>query len=165
MNEQPKKPVFVQSIDTKAAIDCLSAAAVGETVTFTKLSAALGREVAGGDPNVQSALRAMLNDGALFDNVRGVGYKRLNDAEVVGTAERERVGLRRKARRAVRKLSCVADFAALPNDLKIKHNAAMSGFGAIAQMLTPGNLKKVEDAVSKASAQLPLAKTLAAFTT
>jgi hypothetical protein len=157
------RPAFVMSIDTRAVYDRLKAAGVDEMVSFRALGEALGRKVAGDDPSVQSAVRKMLSEGYLFDNVRGEGYKRLNDVEVVQTAEREREGIRRKARRAVKKLSCVQNFEKLPNDLKVKHNAAISGFGAIAQMLTAGNMKKLEGKVEAAQQQLPLAKTLEAF--
>lgn len=159
------KPSFEMSIDTRVVYDRLKAAAVGEVVSFNALSEALGRKVEGDCSNVQSALRRLINiDGVVFDNVRGTGYKRLNDIEIVGTAEREREALRRQAKKAVRRLTCVQHFDALPNDIKIKHNAAVSGFGAIAAMMTPGSMKKLEASVEKASQQLPLAKTLEAFT-
>lgn len=159
-----KKPNFEMSIDTRLAYDRFKKAAVGEVVSFAQISDALGRKVEGDCSNIQSAVRRLLSaDGMVFENVRSVGYQRLNDVEIVKLSEGMRERLRRGARRIVKKLTCVQDFEALPNDMKIKHNAAVSGFGAIAAMLTPGRMKKLEDQVEKASAQLPLAKTLEAF--
>lgn len=158
------RPNFEMSIDTRLICDRLKQAAVGEVISFKALSEALGRKVEGADSSVQSAVRNLLSvDGVVFENVRGVGYQRLTDVEIVKSSEGMRERLRRGARRMVKKLTCVQDFAALSNDMKIKHNAAVSGFGAIAAMLTPGRMKKLEDSVEKASAQLPLAKTLEAF--
>ena len=158
-----KRPTFEMSLDTRMALDRLRQAAVGDTVTFSDLSVALGREVDGGTPTVQAALRKLERDGVIFGNVRGVGYQRLSDSAIVNTAEHERAALRRKARRVVHRLTSVADFDALPNDLKVKHNAAVSGFGAIASVLSPAKMKSLETSVEKAQAKLPLAKTLAAF--
>lgn len=158
------KPAFEMSIDTRVIYDRLKSAAIGQTVTFDELSKELGRKVEGDSSNIQSALRRLVNtDGIVFDNVRGLGYKRLNDVEIVNTSERDREGMRRQARKIVKRLTCVSNFDALPNDMKIKHNAALSGFGAIAAIMTPGAMKKLEASVEQASQQLPLAKTLEAF--
>lgn len=159
------KPTFELSIDTRMCADALKQGAAGETVTFATIGAALGRKVDGGDSTVQSALRHLMNeDGIVFESVRGIGYKRLKDVDIVGTVERDRGKMRRHAKRVVKRLLCVADFDAMPNEAKIKHNAALSGFGAIASILKTGNMKKLEQSVERASQQLPLAKTLEAFT-
>lgn len=158
-----KRPTFEMSLDTRTAIERFQRAAIGDTVTYADLGAALGREVDGGSPTVQAALHRLERDGVIFGNVRGVGYQRLGDVAIVGTIEHERVSLRRRARRIVHRLTSIADFDALPNDLKVKHNAAVSGFGAIASVLSPAKMKALETTVEKAQAKLPLAKTLAAF--
>lgn len=158
-----KRPMFVMSVDTRVVYDRLKKAALGETVTYIELGSMLGREIDGGDPIMQSALRSVENDGFVFGNVRSVGYQRLNDTEIVKSTEQDRLALRRKARRVVEKLSHVTDFDALPNDLKVKHNAAMSGFGAIAAILAPAKMKALETKIEQAAMKLPLAKTLAAF--
>lgn len=161
MNE--KKTTFEMSIDTKMLYDRLKTAAVSETVSFMQLSDLLGRKVDGASSNLQSALHRLEGEGVAFANIRGVGYQRMNDVEVVNTAETSREGIRRKAKRAVKRLTCVRDFDRLPNDLKVKHNAAISGFGAIASIMSPGRVKALEEQVAKVGAQLPLAKTLEAF--
>lgn len=158
------RPSFEMSIDTRLVYEALKKAAIGEVVSLSAISQELGRKVGGEDSSIQSAIRRLLKtDGIVFENVRGVGYKRLRDEEIVNSSERDREGLRRKARKIVKKLTCVQDFDALPNELKVKHNAAVSGFGAIAAILTPGSMKKLEAHVERASQQLPLAKTLEAF--
>lgn len=159
-----KRPTFEMSLDTRVVVDALRDVKVGERITYQSIGDALGRAVDGGDPHIQSALRRLEADGVIFGNVRRVGYQRLADVDIVNTVEHERKGLRRKARRIVHRLTSIADFEALPNELKVKHNAAVSGFGAIAAILAPDKMRQLEAKVEGAQAKLPLAKTLAAFT-
>lgn len=158
-----KRPSFEMSVDTKMVFDALRKVQVGEQITFAALSGLLGRHVGGGSPHVQSALRSCEADGMIFGNIRGVGYQRLSDEGIVNTVEHERKGLRRRARKIVHRLTSIGDFEALPNELKVRHNAAVSGFGAIAAMLAPAKMALLEQTVEKAAAKLPLAKTLEAF--
>ncbi len=162
MNDNPK-PSFEMSIDTRAVYDRLKEAAIGELISFSSLSELLGRSVKGSTSNLQTALRRLEGEGWAFANVPKSGYRRLNDIEIVQTSEQARESMRRKANRVVKKLTCVQDFERLPNDMKVKHNAAVSGFGAIAAMMSPSKMKVLEASVEKAQQQLPLAKTLEAF--
>lgn len=158
-----RKTTFEMSIDTRTIYDRLKKAAIGEVVSFAQLSELLGRKIAGDCSNLQSALHRLEGEGTAFANVRGTGYQRMNDIEVVNTSESAREGIRRKAKRAIKRLTCVNEFDRLPNDMKVKHNAALSGFGAIAAIMSPGRVKALEQDVAKAGSQLPLAKTLEAF--
>ncbi|TGU44645.1 hypothetical protein EN788_22275 [Mesorhizobium sp. M2D.F.Ca.ET.145.01.1.1] len=160
---EEKKTLFEMSIDTRMLYDRLKKAVTGEVISFTQMSEELGRPIAGDCSNLQSALHRLEGEGIAFANVRGSGYQRMNDIEVVNSAETAREGIRKKARRAIKRLTCVQKFDALPNELKVKHNAALSGFGAIASIMSPGRVKSLEEQVAKAGAQLPLAKTLEAF--
>lgn len=157
------KNVFEMSIDTRMLYEALKKVEIGETIRFAVLGETIGRKVSGGTPNLQSALHRLLGEGKAFANVRGVGYQRMTDVDVVNSAEREREGLRQKAKRAGKRLTCVHDFERLPNELKIKHNAALSAFGAIAACMSPARMKQVEEQVAVSRAQLPLARTLQAF--
>jgi hypothetical protein len=72
--------------------------------------------------------------------------------------------IRRASRREGKRITHgVRDFNALPNDLKIKHNAAVSMFGVFEHMTKPTQIKKLEGKVEQAHESLPLAKTLEAF--
>lgn len=158
-----KKSQFEMSIDTRTLYEKLKGVEIDEVVSFKSLSDLLGRKVAGDCSNLQSALHRLEGEGVAFANLRSVGYQRMNDINVVNTAESSREGIRKKAKRAIKRLTCVQEFDRLPNDMKVKHNAALSGFGAIAQIMSPGRVKSLEQEVMKAGAQLPLAKTLEAF--
>lgn len=158
------KTKFEMSIDTRITYDLLMKAAIGETVTYAAIAKELGRPVSGAEPHLQSALhRCLSNDNRVFANVSRVGYKRLGDVEIVATGERETEMLRRRAKRAGKRLTCVENFDGLPNDMKVKHNTYLSMFGAISAMTKTGAVKKLEGEVFRAQAALPLAKTLEAF--
>lgn len=159
------KTLFELSIDTRTLYDLLAKADHNQTVTYTEMTDLLGRHVEGGDPNLQSALRRVENlDGIVFGNVLGVGYKRLSDIEIVQTSEREITAIRRRAKRAGRRVTRIADFDSLPNEVKVRHNAALSLFGALNIMTKPKQVKKLESAVAAAAKELPLGRTLEVFT-
>lgn len=157
------KTNFEMGLETKALYEALKAVGLDQTISYPKLSEALGRKVEGANSNLQSALHRLEAEGIAFANIRGEGYKRMDDIAVVNTAETSREGIRRKAKRAIKRLTCVSAFEKLPNDMKVKHNAALSGFGAIAAMMTPKSVKALEQTVALAGSSLPLAKTLEAF--
>lgn len=158
-----KKTQFEMSIDTRTICDRLKTVAIGEVVSFKQLTELLGRNVAGSCSNLQSALHSLEGDGIAFANIRGTGYQRMDDIAVVNTLESSREGLRRKAKRALKRLTCIGDFEKLPNDKKITHNAGASFLGAIYSMTSRSRVKSLEERVAAAGAQLPLAKTLEAF--
>jgi hypothetical protein len=95
------------SADTRAVVDALLACPIGETVTFAALSAAIGRDITRHRHIVVAARRVAEREaGAVFTNVRGVGYRRL-DAEttvaVVAPAARKHIA--RSAKRAARSIN------------------------------------------------------------
>ena len=85
-------------------------------------------------------------------------------SEIVGAAASDVASIRRKARKAAAKLTCVGDYDALTADERIRHNATVSLFGAIHSMTKRPQVKKLEAAVQTTGRTLPLARTLEAFT-
>lgn len=93
MSEAPPH-ILDLSPETAALAERLAAASVGEVVEFSEMSAAIGRDIKGRQHILRSALRVVLRDhGALFANVRSVGYQRLpaEEAHKVGARARERI--------------------------------------------------------------------------
>lgn len=161
--DENKRPAFVASIDSRITYELLEKAEIGDVVSYVDFKEALGTEVGGGCSHIQYAVKRLLKEGVVFENIRGVGYRRLDDIEIVGTIERDRGVLQRQAKKSIRRLTCVNDFDALPNDVKIKHNAAVSVFGAIASMASHKGMKQVEATVQPLGQKLSLARTLKAF--
>lgn len=158
------QPNFEIAIDTRLLYQRLKEVAVGSDVTYPDLSKVVSRAVRGADSHLQAAIRmCQTNDRIVFDNIRGVGYRRLNDEQIIDSATRDTDALRRRSRRAAKKLTMVNDFAALPSEKRIEHNARLSLFSAIAAMTKSGGVEAIRNEVKSAGGELPFAKTLAAF--
>jgi hypothetical protein len=158
------KPNFETAMETKLLAKRLLQAAPGGTVSYADLSREVGYAVTGADSHLQSALRQCLSqENAVFDNIRGEGYRRLTDEEIVSASSRDAERLRRGARRAIVKLSSVKDFSAMPPEKRLEHNARLSLFAVMRAMAKESAVKTITPHVQVANNQLPLAKTLEAF--
>lgn len=156
-----KQPTFQISVDAKMLAEKLTSVQVGVVVTYSDLSKIIGRPVQkGGRAAMIEARKIVQRDKRMvFDSVRNLGLKRLNDVEIVdSTSDRELRCMHRRTKRAVAKLVCV-DYNALPNEKKVKHNATISMMGALAELTTIGSLKRVETKVQESGLTLPSAKT------
>lgn len=158
-----KKPDFERSIDTRLLLQRLVETKQSEVVPYTELSEAISRPVSGGTSNLQSALRIAFNDyGMVFSPIRGVGYRRLTDGEIVEASGNDVTRIRRASKRAARKLF-QSEFSRLSNEDKIKHNTHASIFGAVSAAISKKTVTAIEKAVTKAGRELPVAETLKLF--
>jgi hypothetical protein len=154
------------SIDTQTLERLLEKAQVGDVVSYKELSEAIGRDVQNGANHLLYSARARLqrDQQRVFAPVMGQGLKRLDDAAIVGTTTTAMHKVRNLARRQQQTLSCVADFDALPNDAKVKHNVALSVFGVLATVTTDKSMRKLEGRVTNGKHDaLPAAKFLEAM--
>jgi len=152
------------SIDTKTITDRLAKASVGEVVPYSELTLLIGRDVQHeARPTLSSALRRLGNEGIVFGCVRGLGVKRLTDAEIVGVGPATLSKIRRAARRAQTKLAAVADFDALPRAAQTTHNMSLSVLGVLSHLTKGSTVRLLEGRIEQAQAALPLAKTLDAL--
>lgn len=159
-----KPPSFQLSADTRFLVQRLQKATVGETVTYEQLGQEVGKPVVGGMPALQSAKRVLRRDFEMvFAAIHGVGLKRLNDVEIVGTAASTSKKLRRTAQRGVQTLTAVSDFSKLPREEQMRHSASLSIFGAVAEMNREPSIRKIEKVAEAQRGELPFAATLEAF--
>lgn len=150
------------SVDARLLYERLKTAAIGELVLYAELSEIIGRDVQNGARHlVRSALnKALRDDRMVFEAVMDQGYRRLSDVEIVDCSDNTFARMRRMARRQTAKLTSVAEFEKLPNNLKIKHNTNISMLGALTHLVRPASVKKIEARVSETASQLPSAKVL-----
>lgn len=157
-----KRAIGLISFDTKAIFERLMASSVGDTITYEELNEILGRDVRNGARSVLASARRMaINNGVAFGTVEKVGVKRLNDVEIVNSCESEYASIRRRSGRAMKRLTCVRNYSALPAQSKIQHDKGASFLGLLRHLAAPAQLKKLEAKVTLG--QLPLQKTLEAF--
>lgn len=164
---ETKGTIFEISVDAKLLHERLKKVGIDEVISWEDLSEVISRDVRAGG-SAYGALttarrRALVDEGMVFDPVKGKGLKRLSDAEIVETSQAKIDSVRRRSRAALKRLACVQNFNGLPSDKQVKHNVFASIFSAFVMVTKAGPMKKLEDQVAEAQAQLPLAKTLEAF--
>lgn len=125
-SDMNKAPDFRLSSDSLALAKALESIKINETVEYQKLSSAIGRDVQGvGRSAMQQARKVVQRDHKMvFDVVRGVGLRRLDDDAIVDASDKSISVVRRGIRRAAKRLVC-ADYEALTKDKKTKHNVAI----------------------------------------
>lgn len=155
---------FEKSADTKIIESMLSAAVIGQTITYEEISKAIGRDVRVHSLSALGTARqgVLRSNGIVFGVEKNVGLVRLDDSGIVRSTENDRRTLQRKAKRSLRKLA-VVEFSKLPEDLKRSHIVASAQMGTIAMFASKGAVKKLESKVNGSTAQLAIGETLKVF--
>lgn len=158
------RPSFHASADTRLIMQELEKVAIGDTITFKQLSAAVSRPKNEIRSNINSARAALLRDHQIvFDNVRGVGYKRLTDAETVESTTQDIAKTRRAARRGLIKIASVQDYSSLSARDQLAHSTRAAVLGAVTEITSGRGVKRVEKAASGKAGDLPFKETVQAF--
>lgn len=150
-----KQPLFQTSLDAQLLAKRLRETTVGETVTYEEMHELIGR-----DPRqhgLYTALRELLRDRLSFGCISGVGFKRLNDAEIVDKGSTNVKKINRMARRSIRVLAA-ADYESLPQEKKLKHNTSMTIYALAAASTGHESVKRIEHQVQDANSALPAGK-------
>lgn len=158
------KTIGEMGADARAIYQHLIKAAVGDVVTYGQAAKLSQRDVQGRERYVlETARRAAARDGFVFGAVRGVGLKRLADAEIVAEVEDVPGRVRRMCRRGNTKLSRVRDYKSLPKETQVRHNALACQLGALSLMTKPKAQAQIEQAVRTAATALPGEEALKLF--
>lgn len=137
------------SIDTQTIEKLLGGAAVGDIVTYSAMSAAIGRDVqTEARGNVTSA-RQRLHVGRqmVFGAVTNVGLKRLDDEGKIAAAQGHARRGRSQYRRSLKTVAAVDNFDALPNDQKLRHSLVAAQAGVILNLTAPARTRRLEEAI------------------
>ena len=143
-------PSTANEADITALVAVLSATAVGATVEYRTLSDALGSDVRQRRYLLLAAMRRLNADcGAIFGNIKGVGYKRLAAAETGLIGSNARRKMRHTARNASKVMANSLDRANdLPPDVQRRVVAEIATMSMIAH-LTRENVVKAQVATEK----------------
>lgn len=156
--------MFEMSPDTRLLRQHLRTVLIGSTVKYEDLSAVIGKPVDGATPSLRSAINSLLKqDNIVFATIRKTGLERLSDERIVSNSDSDIDGIRRKAKRGARKLTCVGDYSAMAPGKQLAHTARLSIMTMVAYATSDTGLKKVEGASVNHKNELPLAETLKAF--
>jgi hypothetical protein len=143
------------SADSIALIDALRGVKIGDVITYEHLNAVISGDV---QKRQRSALltarrRLVREDRIVFDVVRGVGLRRLSNAETANVLPSCTRRLRRAAGRARRIGECVSVLELEPSD-RAKLVARMTQLQLVAEITTSTAEKRVEVAAAGATAPL-----------
>jgi hypothetical protein len=158
-------PIFQMSADARLLIQRMQKVEVGETITYEELGAAISKPVDGSTSALRTALLRLLRDhDHVFSCVHKVGFKRLNDGEIVAEGGQEAEKIRRKAKRSVER-QLKADFAKLSREQQGRFTAQVSIMSSIAFISSGKQIDKISEKSSPEVKELPIAATLAMFAT
>jgi hypothetical protein len=154
----PTKPDFSPRPDSDSAqlARLLATLAVGEEISYDQLGKAIGRDVQGQARGaLETARRKLLRDQRrVFDVVIDIGLRRLNDREIVQTADKARAHIRRTSHKAARTVLC-ADYEGLDKEMQVKHNVALSIFAVTEMMAGDKAVRRIESQVKEVGRELP----------
>lgn len=155
-----RRAVPQQAMETRLVIERLRKMEMGDFVSHEELRELTGLHNQGRLCGVaRSAINHLLADNLRFESVRGKGYKRINDEEIVECGLRDRRRIGRAARRAARKLSCV-NLKGLSAAATTALNLAATNLSVLDHFSKEATSKKIEAKVKEASAALPVGKIL-----
>lgn len=158
------KPNFEINADTALLLQYLRKVSIGGNVTYVQLAEVISKKepLEGSNSQLQSALRKCAKDGIHFDNIRGVGYRRMNDGEIVLASDRDVKRAHRAAKRHMKRLGS-ADYEKLTSEEKTKFNINATVLGAVNQFTGKKSINEIEKKVIEVGSRLPIAQTLEAF--
>ena len=155
---------FQKSADTKILESVLGEANVGDLITYETMSKSIGRDVRlFALPSLRSARQGLLKTKQIVFGVEnGVGYRRLDDSQIVDSTEADRRRMKRAANRSIRKLS-VVDFDNLTPEKKKQHVVASAQIGAIAMFSGSSATKRISQSVDENKTTIAIGETLSMF--
>ncbi len=153
------------SADARLIYKRLAEMNIGDFISYRDLSGLIGRDVQKEGRGYLNTARGMCEreDGKTFGTVRNEGIKCLASAEIINTAAHAIGHIKRTSRRSLKRMQCIEDVSALPNDERIRLNTYASILGVMTVMGTGKAIKKIEARVQETQEMLPYVKTLEAF--
>jgi hypothetical protein len=155
-------PEISQEIETLSEL--LRAVPIGGMLTYQMAAAAVGRSVQGsGSFSMMRARKAVeKSSGARFGTINGKGIKRLPIEEIPGIGGAARRRIRNTVKKAYQRLGGFSNND-IPPEIERQLRIERSHLGAISMMTKDVARKKIDEAVTTASAEIPAAKILKMF--
>lgn len=158
-----ERPIYQMDADSRLLMQHLSKTSVGQVLTYDELTRVVSRPVTSTSGSLRTAMKRLLKDtGMVFANVRKVGFKRLDDAEIVSEGGRATTLIRRRAKRAIERQS-KANFSKLTREQQGRYTAQVSVLAATAFMTTERQVARIAEASRPDVKEIAVAATLAMF--
>jgi hypothetical protein len=148
------------SADTEKVYNLLCNVPIGDTVAYKTIDLILGKSC---PVWIRDSARnmALRDDRIVFGTRTNIGYKRLDDAEVVENTSSTFRKIQRNTERERMRLSSV-NFESLQPAMKSKHSASAAILAVMYEMSKPKRVKKIEGMVEKSAYKLSMVQTLEA---
>ena len=156
------RPIFLASEETKKVIAKLESTTIGQIIPWNELSAAVGGDVQKARACIVTARKNLLNDKQMvFAAVRGVGLKRIANADVVRNEGMVSSRIRCQVKRSMKRLSTV-DPASLEGSDKTDYAVTSATLGAIS-LCTSKKFEGVANQLAISNGNLAPEETLKLF--
>lgn len=150
-------------IDAQVIIDRLKNTEYGEVVSYSELCEMIGRKMKELPGPLGTARNRLMRDSSMvFGVVRGIGLKRLNDAEKIGFASANIDRVRRSANRGITVLQSINVDNLEKVDVS-KLNLTYSHLGVLAYVSSGKARDKIEQKVIANNGKVPAGITLDAL--
>jgi hypothetical protein len=101
------RPIFIASEETKQVQAALAKLAIGECITWNELCSVAKGNIKKARGCLSTARVALVKDGMVYASVRGIGYKRLDDSEIVQNEGMTTGRIKRTVKRSLQRLTTV----------------------------------------------------------
>ena len=158
------KPIPLISLESDLLYRRLTTAEVGEEITYSELSALIGRDVQdAGAGNLATARNKALNQNQIvFGTIRNVGIVRLDDAGRLG-ATKAHINRSRRIVRKGRKVAATVDPAKLSPDERGEYRNIVTTAAVLDLVTRPMVQKKLAVATGSAGRSLAVKEVLGLF--
>lgn len=133
-------------------VDAFASVSVQGLITHKEIAEILGKKITSPDAIKHSAFRVAAEEhGAVFENIRGTGYRRIAAGEVHRVGAAARVSIRAKARRGVKKITAVLASRSnnMGNPERIRAHAEIGLLGMIRMAAGRGAAERAYQAAEK----------------
>ena len=136
---------FRRSYETQTICDALIALQPGALLSYAAISEKVGTDIDGQSSALHSARRIVERDhGMVFASETKIGIRRLDDQQIVQNTVAARQHIGRSAKRALRRLGSVQNFAGLSDAEQKAHQAHAVIYAAMADAASRETIKKLE---------------------
>jgi hypothetical protein len=164
MTNESARPLFRASAEVPLIEEALQQVAAGSVITYEQLNDACKSDVRGASRSALRTARKRLESEQriAFDAISGVGLKRLENTEIVGSGQRSLAHIRRTSKRAITRLAC-ADYERLPQDARYRHDSQAALYALFGTATRPSNVRRIEAASVARKQQISRNETLELF--
>lgn len=138
------KQMINSNIDAKSIYELLENKPIDTTVTYQEIEAVcLNKNSDKIRSSANRAIRALLNNGIVYHNIRLLGYKRANSSDIVKKAPSYLQSAKRRLSTNQKALQ-VANDKELSKEEQVKKNTMYAITGVLMHLIQPKQIKQIE---------------------